>query len=168
MIFKKHFSDRLFVALDQDDDRGFVAWVIPGNVAPPADPTVTLKVALETSSYVGNFFFSAKSPAIKDQQAADDFLNSVFAIVRNGTRQFIWAPDPAVLNAGSVFMAQVSSDGSVFQTALETPLTVSLAFQIQAGMRIKLEEDGATLQLDGSSSNLQIKFAGPVHRPCCR
>lgn len=161
MIFEKRFSDRLFVASDQDVDRGFVAWVLPADVTPPSDPTVSLKVAIETASYLGTFVFSARSPAISDPQEADDFLNAVFSIVTAGTRQFIWAPDPGEIKFGSVCMAQIAGDGSAFQTALDAPLTRSLSMQIQTGMQIELDDDGATLLLDGSNNNFQIKFSGP-------
>ncbi len=164
MIFEQRFSDRLFIAQSQGGDRGFIAWAILPGVSPPEGTTVSLKVALESEAFLGTFFFSAKEPLIVDKQSADDFLAAIFRIVTASTRQFIWAPDPSVITAETVFMAQIAGDGSSFVSGLSSPLTLSLIFQIQNGMRIKVDpesEEGSSLLLDGSGNNYQIGFSGP-------
>lgn len=161
MVFEKRFTDRLFVAQDQSGDRGFIAWAIPPNTTPPSDPTVSLKTALENTSYMGTFVFSAIAPKITDKQSADDFVKAVFSIVPASTRQCIWTPDPSLITADTVFMAQIAGDGSVFQTGLDTILTSSLIFQIQSGMRIRVDDDDSALLLNGSGNNFRIGFSGP-------
>lgn len=161
MVFEKRFTDRLFVAQDQSGDRGFIAWTVPANVIPPADSTIGLKDALENPSYLGTFVFSTIVPAITDKASADAFVQSVFGIVPASTRQFIWTPDPSVITTDTVFMAEISGTGNIFQTGLNTVLTSSLTFQIQSGMGIKADDDGNSLLLNGGSNNFRIGFSGP-------
>lgn len=160
MQFKKQFVGRLFVAENQSGDRGFIAFVIPQGSKQPDGNTVSLKDALDNSDYMGTFVLAAKSPPIVDQLSADTFVESIDGVVTRFTRQFIWLTTHADITAETVYSAQINGNGTSFQTALNTPLTTSLTFQIQAGMQIELDSDGSTLKLNGSSNRYQLKFSG--------
>jgi len=161
MDFQKEFTDRLFVAENQSGDRGFIAFAIPANATPPTGDPVSLKDALGNSDYLGTFVFGARSPKITNLQEAEDFLGNVFAVVPASTRQFIWLTDPENIAETTVFKAQINSEGTVFQTALDARLTRSLGFRIQGGMPISLDTDDSTLLFDGSTNQYQIEFSGP-------
>ena len=152
MNFQKHFTNRLFMAENQDEDRGFLAFVVPEDVTPPSGEMVTLGDALTNTQYVGSFVFGARGPEITTEDEANAFLDIFFkddgGLVPKFARRFIWLTDPADIITNTVYQASINSNGTAIQNGFEAALSPSnwLTFKLEQAMNISLDNSTLLLQ----------------------
>ncbi|RBL89314.1 hypothetical protein [Chitinophaga flava] len=154
MDFRKTLTDKLFVAIDAANDRGFMAFVTPDT--PPDKDVISLSEALTNNSWAGSFVIGAKGPDLKNKDDADKFLEKIFNIVGT-TRQFLWVPDMQLVDV--VYNGRFTANGNsaIFDTSVNLVLTPSLNFVISSGVNIRPDDDGNNLLLD----NGRLAFDGP-------
>lgn len=152
--FQKPFAGyNLYYGQQSPDDRGFVAYVIPG--AENNIPSIGLQDAL-TGSYGGSFVFSAITPAINTSNA-QDFINDVLDVA-NKVRSFIWLMDTSNISSTTTSVIQIAVDGNSTYSSAQLTLAAGLSLQLQNGLVLQLND--TTLTLDGSQSNSNIFLNG--------
>ncbi|WPV67078.1 hypothetical protein [Chitinophaga sp. LS1] len=161
VLFNKQFIDQLYIAETEENDVGFIAFVIPAGIDSGVD-TIELKDALANTKYSGSFAFAAIPPIINDVASATAFVNNIYNVLkRSGTaRAFIWLQDNSNINADTAPLMGINSDGTNVTSGLQATLTTSLSLTVANGMVLTWKDD-TTLLLDGSQNNYRIDFSGP-------
>ena len=155
--FQKTFTDFNFYTGEQSaGDRGFVAFIIPGNNI--IESSIELPDALSNTIYAGIFVFSAIIPVITLDNVKS-FIDAVLSITKNA-RAFLWLNDPANITETNYTIMSIAADGSSTVATTIIPLaTAGLSVNIQSGMPISLK--GTSLIFDGSNTGTSLLLSGP-------
>ena len=156
--FQQQYIDRLYVAANTSDDRGFIAFVVPPTVT-PTEKSIGLKEALSSTTYSGSFVFSALAPVINNADDATAFVNRIYTLInKQGLgRAFVWLEN----TPNTAWAMGIAGDGTAVNSGLQAMLTDTLSLQVSNGMALSWQND-TTLLFNGTQGNYQIIFGGPT------
>lgn len=157
-FFKQHLYKRLYLAAQDAQNPGFLAFITAPNIPDPPEQ-IDLDPALHDEALGGSFVFSAAAPNIASAADAERFVGKIDAVLQKSpaSRAFLWLMDPLNIAPETAPLLGLSVDGKSVIAGMLAPLTSTLNLEVQNGMRLVL--NGETLQIEGTTGP-QIRFAG--------
>lgn len=168
-FFSKFLINRLLVGQQKEEDKGWVAVVLPiGKKAP--DDTLSINEALTDTELNASFVFSAIQPTVESEADALSLVNNVIdTLSKRGTlRGIVWLNNEYTSSKDTGSLLSIGIDNTTkyvyVNYALSRNIGLGITFTLDNGMLISLEEETLCFKTD-SNSDSHISFKGFASPP---